>query len=388
MKALKKLFSLFFVLLLSIQFAVSQPFFTNNKSGDNTLNDKGWVYFEFRGENGYGFSEEHSTWYYQYEDDADTTGLYDNQTIMVNFTHKYDNGDISYVKELLYSPTPMDIKSVDLTFELNGTINYIDSVHLEDLFDSFEMCFFMADGSYYLLYIDELQYFNKWNIYDNINLKNVVAIYFAYLNNNLIDYNSQHYMHFYKIGINGTKGHLYNDNDTLAIYNNGYNKAFTMNIDSILSLNNKITQLTDSVSLLNNNLTILSDSVLLLNQTLIDTIRFYNENSVLLTDTIDIYNNGYSDGYSQGLADCDGNSTKFNTNDNNVNVYPNPISNNSTLYIDSDNMVFVEIYSMTGTLLLSTNEKEITITDLKQGVYLIRVYDNNGNYSTKRISIQ
>jgi hypothetical protein len=60
-------------------------------------------------------------------------------------------------------------------------------------------------------------------------------------------------------------------------------------------------------------------------------------------------------------------------------VYPNPAK--EEIFIKSDSLIKqVEIYSLTGALLLSCNNfnGKISISALPQGVYLIRVYTNEG----------
>ena len=60
----------------------------------------------------------------------------------------------------------------------------------------------------------------------------------------------------------------------------------------------------------------------------------------------------------------------------NIKLYPNPVNN--TLHIDSD--VFIQqikIYNMMGQQILETKELNINVSNLKSGVYFIRLNTMN-----------
>lgn len=68
-------------------------------------------------------------------------------------------------------------------------------------------------------------------------------------------------------------------------------------------------------------------------------------------------------------------------------IYPNP--NNGDFKVVGFNMVKVEVYSAMGMLVdtYSPNNTQLIITDLSQGVYLVRAYDTQGKPTTKRVVV-
>ena len=63
-------------------------------------------------------------------------------------------------------------------------------------------------------------------------------------------------------------------------------------------------------------------------------------------------------------------------------VYPNPVKDR--LSIKAEKLNEVAVFNMTGALVLSTRESEIDMTDLTEGVYLVRIVCENG-IVTKRV---
>jgi len=62
-----------------------------------------------------------------------------------------------------------------------------------------------------------------------------------------------------------------------------------------------------------------------------------------------------------------------------ISVYPNPVKNE--IFIKTDSQIKrVEIYSLTGALLLLENNfnEKISVSDLPKGVYMLRIYTDNG----------
>ena len=80
-----------------------------------------------------------------------------------------------------------------------------------------------------------------------------------------------------------------------------------------------------------------------------------------------------------GLADNEQN-TKFN-------LYPNPASDNFTIEMDS-NIKFVEIYSLQGQKILTSTTKNINISNLSKGIYLVQIEDENNNRSTQKLIVK
>ena len=68
-----------------------------------------------------------------------------------------------------------------------------------------------------------------------------------------------------------------------------------------------------------------------------------------------------------------------------ISFYPNPAKNSITLNRDNLN---TEIYNITGQLVKSSTQKEIDISELNIGVYLLRIKDlSSGNSTTRRLII-
>jgi len=68
---------------------------------------------------------------------------------------------------------------------------------------------------------------------------------------------------------------------------------------------------------------------------------------------------------------------------NSISIYPNPTT--SDLHIKMNgNLKEVIIYSVLGKEVLSTPSKNIDVSRLLNGVYIIRIKDENGNVATKR----
>jgi len=67
-----------------------------------------------------------------------------------------------------------------------------------------------------------------------------------------------------------------------------------------------------------------------------------------------------------------------------VRIYPNPVRSNMTV-IANANITKVEIYSLTGILLNSTeNQNSIDVSELRSGNYLVKVYTTEG-FSTQQL---
>ena len=74
---------------------------------------------------------------------------------------------------------------------------------------------------------------------------------------------------------------------------------------------------------------------------------------------------------------------EFKTNNLNFSLYPNPA--NSMLNIDIESEIkSVEIYSLLGQKVLSDNKKQINISNLSTGVYMLKVEDVNGAIATQK----
>ena len=68
----------------------------------------------------------------------------------------------------------------------------------------------------------------------------------------------------------------------------------------------------------------------------------------------------------------------------NANISPNPAKD--FINIQSDGKIkSVEIYNLHGQKLITTTQKQINISSLSSGVYLVRIEDDKNNTTTKKI---
>ncbi|MBL7899658.1 MAG: T9SS type A sorting domain-containing protein, partial [Crocinitomicaceae bacterium] len=66
-----------------------------------------------------------------------------------------------------------------------------------------------------------------------------------------------------------------------------------------------------------------------------------------------------------------------NTDEITANVYPNPVKNILTIQTSTSSITY-SIYDMTGREVLTGVEKEIEMSDLNSGVYIVQIKDSNG----------
>ena len=67
-------------------------------------------------------------------------------------------------------------------------------------------------------------------------------------------------------------------------------------------------------------------------------------------------------------------------------VYPNPCTN--TLYIANPDVTVVKLYNQTGTLVRSSNESAIDVSQLKSGVYVVAITNKNGKTAMQMVVVQ
>jgi hypothetical protein len=80
-------------------------------------------------------------------------------------------------------------------------------------------------------------------------------------------------------------------------------------------------------------------------------------------------------------------SSDFSQNNLEVKLYPNPV--NDILNIETAlELQSVEIYNLQGQKVLSSNQKQINVSDLAAGMYMVRIQDAENNIATKKIVIK
>lgn len=72
------------------------------------------------------------------------------------------------------------------------------------------------------------------------------------------------------------------------------------------------------------------------------------------------------------------------TVDNSFVIYPNP-TNNWLNVISKEKIQYIEVYTMTGERLMSSNTKKLNVSLLKKGIYLVQVVMEDGRKETKKI---
>jgi len=76
------------------------------------------------------------------------------------------------------------------------------------------------------------------------------------------------------------------------------------------------------------------------------------------------------------------------TASSNINIYPNPA--NSKIYVDGENIGFVEVYNSLGQKVTKVEGSESTsveMTAFENGVYVVRVITNDGSVTTQKVTI-
>lgn len=70
----------------------------------------------------------------------------------------------------------------------------------------------------------------------------------------------------------------------------------------------------------------------------------------------------------------------------NVKVYPVPAENE--IFIQAEGFQKAEIYSLTGQKLMESATEKMNVGSLSQGVYLLKVFDRDGNSATQRVVVK
>lgn len=80
-------------------------------------------------------------------------------------------------------------------------------------------------------------------------------------------------------------------------------------------------------------------------------------------------------------------SSDFSQNNLEVALYPNPVRDILNIEIEND-IQSIEIYNIQGQKVLSSNQKQINVSDLAIGMYMVRIQDIDNNIATKKIVIK
>ena len=105
-------------------------------------------------------------------------------------------------------------------------------------------------------------------------------------------------------------------------------------------------------------------------------------------DDLKIYNYAISDADVTSLFTNNTLSSQtFNSQNLKATIYPNPTSDNFTIEMENE-VKSVEIYSIQGQKVMSSNSKNISVSDLSKGIYLVRIEDENNAVATQKLIIK
>lgn len=104
-------------------------------------------------------------------------------------------------------------------------------------------------------------------------------------------------------------------------------------------------------------------------------------------DDLKIYNYAVSDTEVSNLYNYNSLATEDFSSNNSIKLYPNPA--NAILNIETAvEIQSVEIYTIQGQKVVSSTEKQINVSHLASGIYLVKILDSNNKISTNKIIIQ
>jgi hypothetical protein len=77
----------------------------------------------------------------------------------------------------------------------------------------------------------------------------------------------------------------------------------------------------------------------------------------------------------------------FQANNLKAKLYPNPASDNFTIEMENE-VKSIEIYSLQGHKVMNSNTKNVNVSSLSKGMYLVRIEDENNAVSTQKLIIK
>lgn len=108
-------------------------------------------------------------------------------------------------------------------------------------------------------------------------------------------------------------------------------------------------------------------------------------------DDFEVFNTALSEQSIYGLYTIQSSNTlatnKFQTNNLKATIYPNPTSTNFTIEMENE-VKSVEIYSLQGQKVLNSTAKNINVSGLSRGMYLVQIEDENNNRSTQKLIVE
>ena len=75
------------------------------------------------------------------------------------------------------------------------------------------------------------------------------------------------------------------------------------------------------------------------------------------------------------------------SNNLNFSLYPNPANSIVNINLEAE-LKSVEIYSLQGQKVISTTEKQVNVSSLSKGIYLIEVTDVNNQKAVQKLIVE
>ena len=80
-------------------------------------------------------------------------------------------------------------------------------------------------------------------------------------------------------------------------------------------------------------------------------------------------------------------SEDFNSNNLKAKIYPNPVKDILNIHIENE-IKSVEIYSLQGQRVLTSSNKNVNVSSLLKGIYLVRIEDENSDVATQKLIVE
>jgi hypothetical protein len=115
-----------------------------------------------------------------------------------------------------------------------------------------------------------------------------------------------------------------------------------------------------------------------------------NQNNIYLDD-FQVYNQWFTAQGVYGLYLSQSqtvlNSQNFQTKKLKAAIYPNPTTDNFTIEMENE-VKSVEIYSLQGQKVLTTTNKNVNVSNLSRGIYLVRIQDVDNAVATQKLIVE
>ena len=108
-------------------------------------------------------------------------------------------------------------------------------------------------------------------------------------------------------------------------------------------------------------------------------------------DDFQVYNQWFTDQGVYGLYLTQSpvilNSESFQAKNLKASIYPNPTTNNFTIEMDNE-VKSVEVFSLQGQKVLTSKNKNVNVSGLSKGMYLVRIEDVDNAVATKKLIVE